>query len=196
MIKFDTDTFRLELERCSAQQLLAISAASAQRTFAVIERRTDHLGVKRVEALSGLIDKLWKSMSSEVVISPNDRDLAEKLVPDDEGGDWSPATAYLQNAAAATTFALDVALEGRVQDAFWSVTQVPELAYFEALRQDPDLDLNTERGRVAALSTEVVQVSISGIRADVQAVANGASASELRARVIGDSIIWALLFTG
>lgn len=192
----DLIPFRLELERCSVQQLLGISAASAQRTLAVIERCTDRLGVRTVETIAGLVDGLWASLSTGSAVSPEDRELAERLVPDDDDENWSPATAYLENAAAATAYALSVALEGGVQNAVWSVSQVFDLAYFEALRQNPDLDLNTETGRVAVLSSEVIQVSISGIRADLRSVMNGTSPTELRARVGEDSVLWALFFKG
>jgi hypothetical protein len=38
MIDFDSEAFRVELQSFSSDELLATSAASAQRIFAVIER--------------------------------------------------------------------------------------------------------------------------------------------------------------
>lgn len=196
MIGLDIESLRRELEMFSGRQLMAISTASAQRTLAVIEQRTERLGAKNVETLSRFVETLWNSMSSEVTITSMDIELSESLVPEDDEDDWSPAAAYLQNAAAATAFALSVALEGSVQDAFWAVWQVYELADYEALRQRPDIDLNTEQGRQEVLSSEVVQLAISAIQADLWAVMHEISPTELRARVREDSMLWASLFVG
>jgi hypothetical protein len=139
---------------------------------------------------------VWASTSSQTDLAAEDRDLVESLVPDGDDEDWSPALAYLQNAAAATAYAVSVALEGDMQNAFWSVWQVYDLADFEAMRINPDLDLNTESGRESVTSSDVVQAAISGIHADVRSVRQGIDAVELRERVRADSARWAQLFAG
>lgn len=130
---YDERKIRERLERLPNTRQVAFAAACAEWLYGCYEEFASATGQGVPLALRAVIDTAWTLSKSEAL--PRDgvermQALAESLVPNDHGEDWSELSPLAQNSAASAAYALRTWLLQDCQEAVWAARQLYEAGDF------------------------------------------------------------------
>ena len=183
---------RDRLSRLGRIERTAFAAACAERLWALFVRYAEVTGQGDVHSLAEVLDETWRAIVRDEVDLEQAQNVAEQMVPSDDGA-WVYETGYGQNAAACAAYAVRTWLSNDPQEAVWAARQAYEAADYVAQRLHADLDLSGTDSEGALLESQIVQTALTGMLDDLSAAESMADSWErvrLRARE-GGGEAWA-----
>ncbi len=185
---------RARLARLGRAEKAAFGAACAERLWPLFVWYANITGRADPRSLRRVLDDTWRAMQGNEVNLAEAQQVAEGMVPSDEG-ESVHETGYGQNAAACVAYAVRTWLNDDAQEAAWAARQVYEAADYAAQHARPDLDfdLDAPDAERALREHPAVQAALAGIEDDLAAVesAEPDSWDGLRKRAEEDGAVWA-----
>ncbi len=193
MVSYDESEIGARLVRLERFNRTAFAAACAERLWPLFERYVRVTGEGDSVVMRAVLDRVWLAVQGRDAgdLSQAQAEV-EAMVPIDEG-EWVFEMGYGQNAAASVAYAVRTWLRHNPQEAVWAARQVYEAADYAAQRSLADLDLNSAAAEAELFNSEIVQVALAGLAADLASAeapsGDGWSGLRDRARLEGAS--WA-----
>jgi len=147
----------------------AFAAACAERLAPLFLRYAATTEAADGAALRAIIDEVWRAVSGEDCDLRPLQAAAEDLVPDDEG-EWSTQTAYAQNAAACSAYAVRAWLTDDPQEAAWAARQLYEAADHAAQQIVKAAGIRPADLERMILGHDLVQAALGAIEDDLTSV--------------------------
>ena len=182
--EYDEEAIKIRLRTVAPEALVAFAASCAERLFLLYREVAKQTGSGDEPALRAALDVAWSGgrpgeRASAVVDA--EREIAESLVPDEDGEDWTELSPLAQNAAAAVAYALRAWRSADAQDGVWAARQVYEAGDFlDQVGSPPHQYADSDRvdsvaallaGGIAAALADCDSGDLDRLRAD--AVADG-----------------------
>jgi uncharacterized protein YjaG (DUF416 family) len=193
MVSYDESEIGARLGMLERFNRTAFAAACAERLWPLFERYVRVTGEGDSVVMRAVLDRVWLAVQGRDAgdLSQAQAEV-EAMVPTDEG-EWVFEMGYGQNAAASVAYAVRTWLRHDPQEAVWAAQQVYEAADYAAQRSLADLDLNSAAAEAELFNSEIVQVALAGLAADLASAeapaGDGWSGLRDRARLEGAS--WA-----
>ena len=171
MRSYDEQAVRARLARLRRAERAAFAAACAERLWPLFVRYANITGQADPRSLRTALDDTWRAVQGNEVDLAEAQQVAEGMVPSDEG-EWVHEMGYGLHAAACVAYAVRTWLTDDPQEAAWAARQVYEAADHAAQHARPDLDFDLDGPDAERTLREhpAVQAALAGIEDDLAAV--------------------------